>query len=136
MPKGTLTLGWAMNTDGHIPLSPFYILERTEPTLPKLKDLNDSTQEALSGLGLRAEKLRGKSIAVAVGSRGIASLAETVAAVCGWLKAQGASPFIFPAMGSHGGGTAAGQRKIIEDYGVTEAAMGVEVPFLHGNCTH
>jgi acyl-CoA synthetase (AMP-forming)/AMP-acid ligase II len=30
-------------------------------------------------------------------------------------------------MGSHGGGTAEGQRKILEGYGVTEAAMGVEI---------
>jgi hypothetical protein len=47
--------------------------------------------------------------------------------VCGWLKAQGAQPFIFPAMGSHGGATAEGQRKILEEYGITEAAMGVEI---------
>ena len=83
--------------------------------------------ESLNGLGIAAEKLHGKRIAVAVGSRGIASLQEIVAAVCGWLKEHGAQPFIFPAMGSHGGGTAEGQRKILEDYGVTEAALGVEI---------
>jgi len=116
-----------MNTDGHIPLAPFYLLERTEPSLPKLDDLRGSIFETLGGLGIAAEKLRGKRIAVAVGSRGIASLNEIVKAVCGWLKAQGAQPFIFPAMGSHGGGTAEGQRKILEGYGVMEAAMGVEI---------
>jgi hypothetical protein len=89
--------------------------------------LGSSILEVLGGLGIAAEKLRGKRIAVGVGSRGIASLKEIVQAVCGWLKAQGAQPFIFPAMGSHGGGTAEGQRKILEDYGVTEAAMGVEI---------
>ena len=82
---------------------------------------------ALSGLGLVLEKLRGKRIAVAVGSRGIASLQEIVGAVCGWLKAQGALPFVFPAMGSHGGATAEGQRKILEGYGVTETSLGVEI---------
>jgi len=116
-----------MTTDGHIPLASFYLLERTEPSLPKLDDLGSSIPETLTGLGIAAEKLRGKRVAVAVGSRGIASLREIVQAVCGWLKAQGAQPFIFPAMGSHGGGTAEGQRKILEDYGVTEAAMGVEI---------
>src|SRR5208337_8802 len=116
-----------MTTDEHIPLASFYLLERTEPSLPKLHDLGSSILETLGGLGIAAEKLRGKRIAVAVGSRGIASLKEIVQAVCGWLKAQGAQPFIFPAMGSHGGGTAEGQRKILEDYGVTEAAMGVEI---------
>ena len=89
--------------------------------------MGSSIPETLRGLGIAAEKLRGKRVAVAVGSRGIASLKEIVQAVCGWLKAQGAQPFIFPAMGSHGGGTAEGQRKILEDYGVTEAAIGVEI---------
>ncbi len=89
--------------------------------------MGSSIPETLRGLSIAAEKLRGKRVAVAVGSRGIASLKEIVQAVCGWLKAQGAQPFIFPAMGSHGGGTAEGQRKILEDYGVTEAAMGVEI---------
>jgi hypothetical protein len=116
-----------MKTNGHIPLASFYLLERTEPSLPKLDDLTSSILESLRGLGIRAEKLRGKRIGVAVGSRGIASLQEIVGVVCGWLKAQGARPFIFPAMGSHGGGTAEGQRKILEEYGVTEAAMGVEI---------
>jgi hypothetical protein len=116
-----------MKTDGHIPLASFYLLERTEPSLPKLDDLGSSILETLKGLGIAAEKLRGKRIAVAVGSRGIASLKEIAQAVCGWLKAQGAQPFIFPAMGSHGGGTAEGQRKVLEEYGVTEAAVGVEI---------
>jgi hypothetical protein len=116
-----------MTTDGHIPLAGFYLLDRTEPSLPKLDDLGSSILETLRGLGIAAEKLRGKRVAVAVGSRGIASLKEIVQAVCGWLKAQGAQPFIFPAMGSHGGATAEGQRKILEEYGVTEAATGVEI---------
>ena len=114
-------------THGHLPLAGFYLLERTRPGLPKLDDLNGSIQRTLNGLGVPGDKLRGKRIAVAVGSRGIASLQEIVGAVCGWLKSQGGKPFVFPAMGSHGGGTAEGQRKILEGYGVTEAALGVEI---------
>ena len=116
-----------MNTNGHISVASFRILERTRPGLARLEDLRGSIQDALNGLALVPEKLRGKRIAVAAGSRGIASLHEIVGAVCGWLRAQGALPFVFPAMGSHGGGTAEGQRKILEGYGVTEAAMGVEI---------
>jgi hypothetical protein len=116
-----------MKPDGHIPLASFYLLERTESSLPKIDGLSSAILESLRGLGIACEKLRGKRIAVAVGSRGIASLQEIVATVCGWLKAQGARPFIFPAMGSHGGGTAEGQRRVLEEYGVTEAAMGVEI---------
>ena len=36
-------------------------------------------------------------------------------------------PFIFPAMGSHGAATAAGQADVLAHYGVTEAAMGCPV---------
>ena len=114
-------------TNGHLPLAGFYLLERTRPGLAKLDDLRTSILGVLNGLGVPAEELRGKRIAVAAGSRGIASLQEIVGAVCGWLKSQAAEPFVFPAMGSHGGGTAEGQRKILEGYGITEAALGVEI---------
>jgi hypothetical protein len=116
-----------MTTDEHVPLASFYLLGRTGPSLPKIDDLDSAVSGALAGLSIAADKLRGRRIAVTVGSRGIARLNDIVHAVCGWLKAQGARPFIIPAMGSHGGGTAEGQRKILEEYGVTEAAMGVEI---------
>ena len=111
----------------HLPLSCFHFVERKGPGRPAIGDLTAAVKTQVSGLGVAAEKLRGKQIAVAVGSRGIASLQEMVRAVCGWLKAQGAVPFIIPAMGSHGGGTADGQRHILADYGITEAGLGAEV---------
>jgi hypothetical protein len=43
------------------------------------------------------------------------------------VRALGAHPFIFPAMGSHGGGTAEGQRSVLAHYGITEATMGCPV---------
>ena len=63
----------------------------------------------------------GARVAVAVGSRGIANLSEIVAALLAGLRAAGARPFVVPAMGSHGGATAAGQREILAEYGITEA---------------
>jgi hypothetical protein len=66
-------------------------------------------------------------VAVAVGSRGIANLAVVVRQVHEVLRAAGAAPFILPAMGSHGGATPAGQTELLAGYGVTEAALGVEV---------
>ena len=44
-----------------------------------------------------------------------------------FLKDLGAKPFIVPAMGSHGGGTAEGQREVLESYGITEAFTGVPI---------
>ena len=116
-----------MATDGHVALSAFHLLERTAPSIPALGNLDGEIPQALSALNLPAEPLHGKQIAVAVGSRGIANLQQIVRAVCGWLKSQGAHPFIFPAMGSHGGATAEGQRKILAEYGVTAELVGVEV---------
>lgn len=116
-----------MNQNSHLPLSTFYFLERKAPSRPALSDLAACVSLHLTGLNLPAEKLRGRRIAVAVGSRGIASLQEIVRAVCGWLKSQGAIPFVFPSMGSHGGGTADGQRRILAEYGITEAGVGAEI---------
>jgi hypothetical protein len=70
---------------------------------------------------------RGTRLAVAVGSRGIANLATIVRATVDALRARGAEVFLFPAMGSHGGATAEGQRAVLASYGVTEAAMGCPI---------
>lgn len=116
-----------MPSNGNELLSAFHIIERTAPSVPALGNLDNEIVHSLSALNLAAQSLKGKQIAVAVGSRGIANLQQIVRAVCGWLKAQGAQPFIFPAMGSHGGATAEGQRKILAEYGVTAELVGVEV---------
>ena len=69
----------------------------------------------------------GMRIAVAVGSRGIADLPLIVRIVVEELRARGTQPFIVPAMGSHGGATAAGQTEILADLGVTESSAGCPV---------
>jgi hypothetical protein len=66
-------------------------------------------------------------IGVTVGSRGIRGVATIVRAAVDLLKERGARPFVIPAMGSHGGATAEGQRQLIAHYGVTEATMGCPV---------
>jgi hypothetical protein len=69
----------------------------------------------------------GSTVAVGVGSRGIANLASIVRGTIAALRALGLQPFIFPAMGSHGGATAEGQVEVLAGYGVTAAAMGCEI---------
>jgi hypothetical protein len=76
---------------------------------------------------LAGEALAGRGIAVACGSRGIDRIAQVTRAVISWLKARGARPYILPAMGSHGGGTAEGQTELLASYDITEASMGVPV---------
>ena len=66
-------------------------------------------------------------IAIAAGSRGIDNLATIVREVSDYVKSRGAEPFVVPAMGSHGGATAAGQAEILNLYGISEATVGAPV---------
>ena len=92
-----------------------------------MADAGAATAEALSGLDLGARVEPGRTVAVAVGSRGIARLAEVVRTTVAHLAGLGLAPFIVPAMGSHGGGTAEGQAAVLAGYGITEAAVGCPV---------
>jgi hypothetical protein len=66
-------------------------------------------------------------VGITAGSRGIANISEITRACGDWLRDHGARPFLFPAMGSHNGGTAEGQRQMIESLGLTEKAMGMPI---------
>src|SRR4029450_11255839 len=92
---------------------------------PRVTDIPGSVARSLQAAGLPIK--RGDTVAVGAGSRGIANVDVVVGATVRWLRDFGARPFIFPAMGSHGGGTAEGQLSVLEHYGVTEATMGCPV---------
>ncbi len=77
-------------------------------------------------LGL-PDAMRGKSIAIAVGSRGISDLPLLVRRMADRVSGGGGRPFIVPAMGSHGGATAEGQLQVLADLGITEAGMGCPI---------
>jgi len=114
------------NNASHL-LGTLRILERTAPGAPALPDLPLELTGALEGLALPGGALRDKRIAVGVGSRGIARVDSLARELCRWLKGKGAQPFVFPAMGSHGGATAEGQKKVLEGYGITADSVGVDV---------
>lgn len=65
----------------------------------------------------------GMSVAITCGSRGVCNIAVITRAIVDFVKSCGGQPFVFPAMGSHGGATAEGQREILRGYGVTEETM-------------
>jgi len=92
---------------------------------PMLHDVPAAVRQALGRLTLPVKP--GQSVALAVGSRGIVNIDVITRACADHLRGLGAKPFIFPAMGSHGGGTAEGQLSVLEHYGVTEATMGCPV---------
>ena len=75
-----------------------------------------------------AEKFKpGMEIAITVGSRGKSNTALVVKSTADWLRARGCTPFIVPAMGSHGGATAEGQKQVVLDYGCTPEYTGCEI---------
>ena len=90
-----------------------------------INDLEHVVKEQINNLELSLKP--GASIAVTVGSRGIANIHRIVKATVEALKEKGANPFIIPAMGSHGGATAEGQREVLESYGVTEEYIGAPI---------
>lgn len=93
----------------------------------KLEDVEGAVRAELRKEEVRALVKPGMSIALAVGSRGICHMALITKTVGEELKAMGADPFIVPAMGSHGNGTARGQAEVLKSYGITEETMGFPV---------
>jgi hypothetical protein len=94
---------------------------------PTLEDIPAAVRTEIASLNLGPKIKPGDTVAVSVGSRGIANIALITKTLVEELKALGAAPFLVPAMGSHGGGVAEAQRGIIESYGVTEDYIGVPI---------
>ena len=75
-----------------------------------------------------AEHIRpGQTVAITAGSRGIANIVQVLAGIVRELKSLGAEPFLVPAMGSHGGATAAGQEKLLAGYGITQQSVAAPI---------
>ncbi|MDK2809847.1 MAG: hypothetical protein PWR27_556 [Petroclostridium sp.] len=91
----------------------------------KLENVDQTVKEEIKHAGLQIKP--GAKIAIAVGSRGIANLSIIVKALVESIKKIGGNPFIVPAMGSHGGATAEGQREVLESYGITEQYVGAPI---------
>lgn len=90
-------------------------------------DIPSAVQAELKKLALEQRIRPGQRIALTGGSRGVANIALILKTVVDYLKSLGARPFIFPAMGSHGGATAEGQTAMLAHYQVTEAFTGAPV---------
>jgi hypothetical protein len=93
--------------------------------VPPPIDAREAVRGEFPNLGARIKA--GSQIAVAVGSRGITDIRPIVETVLEQIRAAGGQPFIIPAMGSHGGATAEGQREILVEYGISEQALKVSV---------
>lgn len=94
---------------------------------PRVADIPAAVAAALEPLDLSRRIKPGQSVALTAGSRGIANIPVVLRSTAAFLKKLGAKPFLVPTMGSHGGGTAEGQRHILESYGITEEFVGIPI---------
>ena len=103
------------------------VLVRQAFDTAELDDLEDHLTVGLRRQLERAALPPGASVAIAVGSRGVSPVVQVVQTLVRGLREAGLCPFVVPAMGSHGGGTAEGQASVLADYGVHEQAVGAPV---------
>lgn len=94
---------------------------------PRVENVEAEVHKQLATLDLGKRIQPGQTVAITAGSRGIANIARIVKATVAHFRELGAEPFVVPAMGSHGGGTAEGQRGILEGYGITPDFVGAEI---------
>lgn len=108
-----------------VPLPSFYRVAY-EPPSPELADPVQAATESVEAMALEGLE-RGARIAVGLGSRGITDIQPIALAVLEELREREYEPFVVPAMGSHGGGNAEGQRRTLAALGLDEETLGCEI---------
>jgi hypothetical protein len=93
----------------------------------RLDDVERKVAREIERVGLPGDLPDGAEIAVGVGSRWINNLIPIVRKTLAVLKEAGLKPFIVPAMGSHGGATAPGQRDLLKGLGISEETISAPV---------
>lgn len=91
----------------------------------KIEDIQQTVLKELKPLrNIIKPKMK---IAITAGSRGISNIALITKTTIDFIKDLGATPYIIPAMGSHGGATAKGQTMVLEKLGINPKTMGAPV---------
>lgn len=112
---------------GETPLPEMGLIEQVWETDPiPQEEIADRAADALRSLTFE-DVPEGGEVAIGVGSRGIANLSTIVSGVVDGVEALGYEPFVFPAMGSHGGANAEGQQEMLAELGVTKSTVGCEI---------
>ena len=105
----------------------FHAAQRFPDAHIEREDIEKAVFDEIARSGM-AERIKpGMRIAITAGSRGIRNVDEITRSVVACVKHCGATPFIVPAMGSHGGATAEGQKDMLAGFGITEEKMGCEI---------
>lgn len=98
---------------------------RKVTSAPLLEDIPSEVRKQVALIS--SSVLQNRRIAITAGSRGINNMPVILRTLVEELKKRGAKPFIVPAMGSHGGATAEGQREVLETLGITSESVGVPI---------
>ena len=93
----------------------------------KIEDIPKVISRELSAAGLDKMIKPGMRVGITVGSRGIRNIKTIIKRIIHEVKERKGLPFLIPAMGSHGGATADGQRDILKEYGIIEESMQVPI---------
>ena len=93
----------------------------------KLDDVEGDLNQKLIDKNIKDKIKPGMKIAITGGSRGISSYKELMKTIVSFVKKCGATPFIIPSMGSHGGGTSEGQENMLKKLGITKESVGCEI---------
>jgi len=104
-------------------------MKRVRQTFPgeEIRNVPQAVAEACAQFGLSEQLRPGQRVAITAGSRGVRDMTATIRATVALVRSLGGEPFVFPCMGSHGGGTAEGQREVLASYGVTDEGVGAPV---------
>lgn len=94
---------------------------------PKVEDVAATMAAEMKKLLAVAGVGAGKTVGITAGSRGIQNILPMLRAAIKAVREAGASPVLLAAMGSHGGGTAEGQRELLDSLGITEKALDIKI---------
>lgn len=122
----TMLDGVALPFDAALTIPELHRITLAPPTGQPVKNVRSAAKEAVEQRFV-GQLTRGSTVAVGAGSRGLTARVEMLAGAIEGLRALGAEPFVVPAMGSHGGGTADGQREVLTGYGITEESVGADI---------
>jgi hypothetical protein len=93
----------------------------------RVDDVAAEVDRQLQRLDLAQRVKPSETVAITAGSRGVANIDTILRATVDHFRKLRAEPFLVPAMGSHGGGTAKGQLEVLASYGITEQSMGCPI---------
>ncbi len=116
-----LRISWQKNT------IPRMLTVKQHMPRPRVENVDQAVREAIEEANVLDRIKPGMRVAITGGSRGINNMVQVYKTLVQLVRSLGAEPFIFPAMGSHGGATAQGQVEVLKHLGVTEDVCGCPI---------